>query len=121
MSYAQAFIIGFFQSIAIIPGVSRAAATIIGGLILGLRRKTIVEFSFLLAVPTMGAAAGLDLIKSAGAFKPSDSLSLSIGFIVSFIVAFLSIRFLIGFIKNHNFISFGIYRIILALLLLCVI
>ncbi|TRZ49534.1 undecaprenyl-diphosphatase UppP [bacterium] len=118
MSYAQAFIIGIFQSIAIIPGVSRAAATIIGGLILGLRRKTIVEFSFLLAVPTMGAAVGFDLIKSAGTFKPSDFLFLSIGFLVSFIVALMSIKCLLGFIKNHNFISFGIYRIILALLFL---
>ncbi|MDO8747937.1 MAG: undecaprenyl-diphosphate phosphatase [Candidatus Omnitrophota bacterium] len=118
MSYAQAFIIGVFQSIAVIPGVSRAAATIIGGLILGLRRKTIVEFSFLLAVPTMGAAATLDLIKSAGAFKPEDFLSLSLGFLVSFIVALLSIKCLLGFIKNHNFILFGIYRIILALLFL---
>lgn len=118
MSYAQAFIIGIFQSIAIIPGVSRAAATIIGGLLLGLKRKTIVEFSFLLAVPTMCAAAGLDLIKSAGTFKPEDFLSLSIGFLVSFIVALLSIKCLLGFIKKHNFILFGIYRIILALLFL---
>lgn len=118
MSYVQAFIIGIFQSIAVIPGVSRAAATIIGGLILGLKRKTIVEFSFLLAVPTMGAAVALDLIKSAGAFKPEDFLSLSVGFLVSFVVALLSIKCLLGFIKNHNFIPFGIYRIILALLFL---
>ncbi len=118
ISYIQAFIIGIFQSIAIIPGVSRAAATIIGGLMLGMKRKTIVEFSFLLAVPTMGAAVALDLIKSAGTFKPSDFLFLSIGFWVSFVVALLSIRFLLGFIKNHNFIPFGIYRIILALLFL---
>lgn len=115
MSFAQAFMIGIFQSIAIIPGVSRAAATIIGGLILGLKRKTIVEFSFLLAVPTMGAAVGLDLIKSAGTFKHSDFLYLFIGFSVSFIVALLSIRFLLGFIKRNNFIPFGIYRILLAL------
>ena len=118
MSYTQAFIIGIFQSIAIIPGVSRAAATIIGGLILGLKRKTIVEFSFLLAVPTMGAATALDLIKSAGTFKPGDFLSLTLGFLVSFIVALSSIKFLLGFIKKHNFILFGIYRIILALLFL---
>ncbi|MEK6568539.1 MAG: undecaprenyl-diphosphatase UppP [Candidatus Omnitrophota bacterium] len=118
MSYPQAFIIGIFQSIAVIPGVSRAAATIIGGLILGLKRKTIVEFSFLLAVPTMGAAVALDLIKNAQTFKPGDFLSLSVGFLVSFIVALLSIKCLLGFIKNHSFISFGIYRIILALLFL---
>lgn len=115
ISYMQAVIIGIFQSIAIIPGVSRAAATIIGGLALGLKRKTIVEFSFLLAVPTMGAAVALDLMKSAGEFAPGDFLFLAIGFFVSFIVAFFSIKFLLGFIRNHNFIPFGIYRIILAL------
>ncbi len=118
MSYPQAFMIGIFQSVAVVPGVSRAAATIIGGLILGLKRKTIVEFSFLLAVPTMGAAVALDLIKNANTFKPGDFLSLSIGFLVSFIVALLSIKFLLGFIRKHNFIPFGIYRIILALLFL---
>jgi len=118
MSYAQAFMVGIFQSIAIIPGVSRAAATIIGGLILGLKRKTIVEFSFLLAVPTMGAAVGLDLIKSAGTFQPNDFLYLSVGFLVSFVVALLSIRFLLDFIQKHNFIPFGIYRIILAVVFL---
>lgn len=118
MSYPQALIIGVFQSLAVVPGVSRAAATIIGGLILGLKRKTIVEFSFLLAVPTMGAAVALDLIKSAQTFKPGDFLYLSIGFMVSFVVALFSIKFLLNFIKNHNFIPFGIYRIILALLFL---
>lgn len=118
ISYTQAFIIGIFQSIAIIPGVSRAAATIIGGLILGLRRKVIVEFSFLLAVPTMGAAVGFDLIKSAETFAPDEFLFLLVGFFLSFVVAFLSIKFLLSFIKNHNFISFGIYRIVLALLFL---
>lgn len=118
ISYRQAFLIGIFQSIAVIPGVSRAAATIIGGLILGLKRKTIVEFSFLLAVPTMGAAVALDLFKSAGAFTSGDFSFLVTGFLVSFIVALLSIKFLLGFIKNHNFIPFGIYRVILALLIL---
>jgi len=116
ISYPQAFMIGIFQSVAIIPGVSRAAATIIGGLVLGLKRKTIVEFSFLLAVPTMGAAVALDLIKSASIFTGENLLFLAVGFLVSFIVALLSIKFLLGFIKKHNFIPFGIYRIILALL-----
>ncbi len=114
--YPQAFMIGVFQSIAVIPGVSRAAATIVGGLVLGLKRKTIVEFSFLLAVPTMGAAVTLDLIKSASIFTSENILFLLVGFLVSFIVALFSIKFLLGFIKNHNFIPFGIYRIILALL-----
>jgi len=116
ISYRQSFIIGIIQSIAIVPGVSRAAATIVGGLALGLKRKAIVEFSFLLAVPTMLAATGFDLVKSATAFTAEQFVFLSIGFITSFIVALISIKFLLYFIKNHNFISFGIYRIILTLL-----
>ena len=118
VSYPQAFLIGVFQSIAVIPGVSRAAATIIGGLFLGLKRKTIVEFSFLLAVPTMGAAVALDLIKSAGTFTAENFLCLGVGFVVSFIVALASIKLLLGFIKHHNFIPFGIYRVVLAVSLL---
>ncbi len=115
ISYPQAFLIGIFQSIAMIPGVSRSAATIVGGLILGLKRKTIVEFSFLLAVPTMLAATALDLMKTSAAFSPDQFASLGVGFIISFIVAIVSIKFLLYFIKNNNFISFGVYRVILAL------
>lgn len=114
--YGKALIIGLFQTIAIIPGVSRAAATICGGLFLGLTRKTIVEFSFLLAVPTMLAATGLDLIKSAPEFSSAQFGVLAAGFIVSFIVALASVKLLLAFIKRNNFIVFGIYRIILALL-----
>lgn len=116
VSYRTAFFIGLFQSIAMIPGVSRAAATIVGGLILGLKRKTIVEFSFLLAVPTMLAATGLDLMKNVSQFSIVQLNFLSIGFIVSFFSALLGVKFLISFIKHHSFVSFGIYRIILALL-----
>jgi undecaprenyl-diphosphatase len=116
MSYWQAFIIGLFQALAVIPGVSRSAATIVGGLVLGLKRKTIVEFSFLLAVPTMGAATAYDLWKSASHFSLDHLQFLAVGFITSFIVALLSIKFLLGFIQNHTFISFGIYRIVLVLL-----
>lgn len=114
MPLKTAFWIGVFQSIAVVPGVSRSAATIIGGLMLGLKRRTIVEFSFLLAVPTMAAAAGLDLLKSAHSFTGSEMSCLGVGFVVSFIVALLSIKFLLHFIKNNNFIPFGIYRIIVA-------
>lgn len=114
--YRTSFLIGIFQSLAVIPGVSRAAATIIGGLALGLKRKTIVEFSFLLAVPTMLAATGFDLIKNAGAFSVDDFWFLAVGFVTSFVVALLSIKFLLGFIKKHTFISFGVYRMLLALL-----
>lgn len=117
ISYPKAFLIGIFQSIAIIPGVSRSAATIIGGLMLGLKRKTIVEFSFLLAVPTMLAATAFDLLKSAPSFNNGQFIYLAVGFIVSFITALLAIKFLLYFIKNHNFVSFAIYRIVLAILM----
>jgi len=116
ISYGQAATIGLFQSIAMIPGVSRSAATILGGLILGLKRRTIVEFSFLLAVPTMLAATGLDLIKSAGQFSLQQWDFLSVGFAVSFIVALAAIKFLLSFIKKYTFISFGLYRIAVAVL-----
>ena len=116
ISYRQAVYIGLFQSLAIIPGLSRSAATIVGGLVLGLSRVTIVEFSFLLAVPTMLAASGLDLIKNASSFSTDQFGTLALGFVVSFIVAIFSIKFLLGFIKKHNFIPFGIYRIVIAIL-----
>jgi len=115
ISYAQALFIGFFQCLAMVPGVSRSAATIIGGLAVGLKRKTIVEFSFLLAIPTMLAACVLDFYKSAHIFKSGQFLSLGLGFIVSFIVAVAAIKFLLAFIKHHSFIPFGIYRIFIAL------
>jgi len=113
--YAKCFAIGLFQSLAMFPGVSRSAATIIGGLSLNLKRQTIVEFSFLLAVPTMLAASVLDLVKSGSSFSPDQFILLAVGFIVSFVVALLSIKFLINYIKKHTFIPFGIYRIIIAL------
>ncbi len=115
LTLKKAFFIGVFQSIAMIPGVSRAAATILGGLFLGLKRKTIVEFSFLLAVPTMLAATVLDLYKNINAFSQAQIGILLVGAGVSFMVAILSIKFLLHFIKNHNFISFGIYRVLAAL------
>lgn len=116
ITYRKAIALGFFQSVAIVPGVSRSAATIVGGLWLGLKRKTIVEFSFLLAIPTMLAATSLDLVKSYKTFSVDQFGVLAVGFIVSFIVALLAIKFLLRFIRRHDFISFGIYRIIVALL-----
>ncbi len=115
LSYRDSFIIGLFQSLAVVPGVSRAAATIVGGLILGYQRKQIVEFSFLLAVPTMLAASALDMYKSAGVFSGAEFGTLAIGFIVSFFTALIAIKWLLAFIKTHNFIWFGIYRIMIAL------
>lgn len=115
ISYRQAAMIGLFQIIAMIPGVSRSAATIIGGMISGLSRKTAVEFSFLLAVPTMAAATGLDLIKNAGSFSADQGVFLAIGFVAAFCTALLSIVFLLRFVRDHTFMSFGMYRIGIAL------
>lgn len=116
MSYGQAVLIGIFQSIAIIPGVSRAAATIVGGLLLGFKRKTIVEFSFLLAVPTMLAATALDWMKHGALFSSSQAGFLLMGFATSFIVAMLSVKGLLYYIKSHSFVVFGVYRILAALI-----
>lgn len=116
ISYWQALCIGLFQSVSIIPGVSRAAATIIGGLALGLKRRTIVEFSFFLAIPTILAATTLDLARSAYAFSQEQFLILGAGFLTAFFVAMIAVKFLLAFIKQHNFIAFGIYRIAAALL-----
>jgi len=117
ISYRHSFFIGLFQAISIIPGVSRAGATILGGLWLGIPRKTIVEFSFFLALPTMAGATGLDLIKNISNFSYDQFGILAAGFVVSFITAVLAIKFLLSFIQNHTFISFGVYRIILAIVL----
>lgn len=115
MSYRQAFLIGLVQSLSIIPGVSRAGATIVGGLLVGLDRKTIVEFSFLLAVPTMVAATGYDLFKNGYTFSPEDFKALAVGFVVSFLIAAVVIKSFIHFVQRYNFIAFGVYRILLAL------
>ena len=114
ISYRQALAVGLFQSIAIIPGVSRSAATVIGGLLVGLRRVTVVEFSFLLAVPTMGAATSYDLLKSYESFAGADISLLLIGAVTAFITALVALRLFLGFIKRYTFIPFGVYRIILA-------
>lgn len=115
LSYQDAALIGLFQSIAIIPGVSRSAATIVGGLALRLSRAAIVEFSFLLAVPTMLAASGLDIVRSGWSFTGGEWLSLGLGLAVSFVVALIAIRWLIGYVRGHSFIPFGIYRVALSL------
>ncbi|MCE9541638.1 undecaprenyl-diphosphate phosphatase [Candidatus Kaiserbacteria bacterium] len=117
ITYTQAALIGLFQSLAIIPGVSRSAATIVGGLWLGLKRTTIVEFSFLLAVPTMAAATGLDVLKNAHTILSGGVGMLAVGFVVSFVVAIVSIRFLLSFVRSYSFVPFGVYRIVLALVL----
>lgn len=116
ITYNQALIIGTFQSLSVIPGVSRAAATIIGGLLTGLDRETATEFSFLLAVPTMFAATALDIYKSRDMITRGGSLTLFFGTILSFFFAMIAVKFLINYVKKHDFTAFGIYRIVLALL-----
>lgn len=115
ITYKQAATVGLFQCLAIIPGVSRSAASIIGGMTLGMSRTTIVEFSFLLAVPTILAASGFDLIKNASSFSSDQFGVLAVGFIVAFIVAWGTIKFLLDFVRRHTFIPFGVYRIVLAI------
>jgi undecaprenyl-diphosphatase len=116
ISYLRAFFIGLFQSLSMIPGVSRAGATIIGGLLFGLKRKSAVEFSFFLAVPTMFAAVGYDLIKTGSSFTTAQWKTLGIGFIISFIVAAVAVKTFLRFISKYNFIPFGIYRIVIGIL-----
>ncbi len=114
----QALWVGVAQLFALIPGTSRAGASIIGGLLTGLSRKTSAEFSFLLALPVLGAAAGYDLVKHHGQFSADDLWVLTIGFIVSFIVAYATIRLFLSFLERFTFVAFGVYRILFGALLL---
>lgn len=110
----KAALIGLIQSISVIPGVSRSAATILGGLFLGLKRKTAVEFSFLLAIPTMVAATGLDLVKSDFHFTVNEWQLLAVGFVGAFVTALLAVKYFLRYIEHHTLIAFGIYRIAIA-------
>lgn len=116
ISLKTAFLIGVGQSLALLPGVSRSAATIVSGLLLGMDRKSTVEFSFLLAIPTMAAATGLDLLSSETGFSASEWTMLSVGFVAAFLVALVAIRWLIRYVSHHTFTPFGIYRIAAAAL-----
>ena len=118
VTHKQALIIGFFQCIAMIPGVSRSAATIIGGQTQGLSRKAAAEFSFFLAVPTMLAAGGYKLLKTYDQIQKADIQLLILGNLVAFIVAIFAIRFFIAFLTKHGFKVFGYYRIAVGVLLL---
>jgi len=118
ISYPKAFIIGCFQVIAMIPGVSRSAATIVGGLQQRLTRKLAAEFSFFLAVPTMAAASAkklLDFHKEGLTFQPGQMGMLIVGNIIAFIVALIAIKTFITYVQKHTFRAFGIYRIIAAI------
>ncbi len=109
-------LIGVFQSLAMMPGVSRSAATIIGGMVVGLNRRAAAEFSFLLALPTMLMATSYDLIKSHSEMSFQDWQVLLVGFVFAFFTAFLAIKIFISFISKHSFFIFGIYRIFIGIL-----
>jgi undecaprenyl-diphosphatase len=115
LTYRQAALVGVCQCLAIIPGVSRSAATIVGGQLLGVPKRTIVEFSFLLAIPTMGAATGLELLKNYRALAGHLDV-LAVGFVVSFVTALFAIRSFLGYVRRRSFAAFGWYRIVLAAL-----
>lgn len=119
ITYKDAIIIGIFQLIAaIFPGTSRSGATIIGGLLIGLSRPNAAEFTFYLAIPTMLGASLLKLVKFGFAFTRMEFVILLIGMIVSFLVSVLVIKFLMNYIKKHDFKPFGYYRIALGLIVL---
>ena len=118
VDYKKALAIGFFQCIAMIPGVSRSAATIIGGMAQGLNRKTAAEFSFFLAVPTMFAASAYKMLKGYKEITTDNLDILLFGNLVAFIVAMLAIKFFISFLTKYGFKVFGWYRIVLGLFLL---
>ena len=118
VSFKQALIIGFFQVFALIPGTSRSGATIVGGMLSGLSRKTAADFSFLLAIPTMFAASGYEFIKNISSFKDQNLTVLAVGFIVSFISAYIAVKLFLKFVQKCTLNAFGIYRIIFGVLLL---
>lgn len=124
ISFLNSFIIGIWQCLAMIPGVSRSAASIIGGMQQKLTRSAAAEFSFLLAVPTMAAATGYKLLKhykTSGGFTSAEVKLLLVGNLVAFVVALVAIRFFISFLKKYGFRVWGIYRIVLGLILLLLI
>ncbi len=118
VSYKLAIGIGLFQCLALIPGTSRSGSTIIGAVLLGTSRYIATEFSFFLAVPTMFGASALKLVKTGFAFSGFEWLILATGSIVAYIVSILAIKFLLDYIKKHDFKVFGYYRIVLGILVL---
>ena len=118
LTYQMALIIGGFQVLALIPGTSRSGATILGALLIGTSRYVATEFTFYLAIPVMFGASLLKLVKFGFAFSSTELIILIVGVVVSFVVSVLAIKFLMGYIKKHDFKVFGWYRIILGILVL---
>lgn len=120
MSVAQALLVGLAQCVALFPGFSRAAATILGGLVCGLDRPTAARFSFLLAIPTILGAAVLDLVKSGGALETRDLQWISLGLVVSFVSAWFAVRWFLRFVSHHSLRVFAAYRLVLGGLVLAI-
>lgn len=118
LNFRTAFLIGVFQVLAVIPGTSRSGATIIGGILVGASRTLAAEFTFFLAIPTMFGASLLKLVKFGFAFTAAELVTLIVGMLVAFVVSIISIKFLMGYIKKHDFKIFGWYRIVLGILVL---
>lgn len=121
VSYKQALWVGIAQIFSLIPGTSRAGATIVGGLLVGLDRKASAEFSFLLAIPVMAAVSGYDLLKHYQDFADANWSAFLAGFITAFIVAYVTIKLFLAFIQRFTFVAFGVYRIIFGVILLAII
>ena len=117
ITFKTAALIGIFQVLALIPGTSRSGATIVGAMIIGVGRTAAAEFTFYLAIPVIGASL-LKLIKFGFAFTAAEAAALILGMVVAFVVSIIAIRFLMGYIKKHDFTIFGWYRIILGILVL---
>ena len=118
LTYRDAFIIGLWQVLAMIPGTSRSGATIVGGLLLGASRAVAAEFTFFLAIPVMAGASLLKVLKFGLAFSGEELAVLLVGMVVAFLVSLFAIRFLMAYVKRHDFKVFGWYRIVLAVILL---
>ncbi|MFA0815182.1 MAG: undecaprenyl-diphosphate phosphatase [Anaerofustis sp.] len=118
LSYKAAFIVGVFQVLALIPGTSRSGATILGGILLGAKREVAAEYSFFLSIPVMFGASALKLVKFGFDFTGSELAILLVGMITAFAVSIAAIRFLMGYIKQHNFKVFGWYRIALGIVVI---
>ncbi|MFP3156505.1 undecaprenyl-diphosphate phosphatase [Lachnospiraceae bacterium ZAX-1] len=120
ITYRTAFLIGLFQVLSIIPGTSRSGATIIGALLIGVSRVAAAEFTFFLAVPVMFGLSAIKILKFGIAFTSAELLILVIGMVVAFAVSVLVIKFLMGYIKKHDFKAFGWYRIALGILVILI-
>lgn len=120
VTYRQAWWVGFAQIFSLVPGTSRAGATIVGGLLTGLDRKTSSDFSFLLAIPVMGAVTAYDLLKHYQDFADANWGVFVVGFVVSFIVAYITVKLFLVFIQKFTFVPFGIYRIVFGIFLLMI-